>query len=132
MKNIVSVAAMSFFLAGCASGVERIANVDPQSPGVSVVDGKHIVVDQEPLYFSRGMKDVMITWRLPAGSAYRFPRDGITIRDAGGEFTNCHPEHNGLRFSCLNVHAMPGTYKYTIKVVGTPAVPELDPTIVNY
>lgn len=135
-KNIV-VFALAVALAGCAGhhpGDKSIGAraLDSRNPGVQVVDEKFIVVDQEPLYFGRGAKDVVITWQLPADSKYRFPKDGISIRNAGEEFVRCHPEQNGLRFACVNRNTKPGTYKYSIAVEGTPAVQPLDPTIVNY
>lgn len=140
MKRIIPIALVSLLVAACAAPcpapvterIPRAAAVDPQNPNVTVVDGKSIVVDQEPLVFNKSMTNVVITWRLPRDGAYTFPKDGIAIQNAGDEFANCHPQANGYAFSCVNVHAKAGTYKYAIKVTGTPAVPPLDPTIVNY
>lgn len=132
MKKSVLVAAVSaLVLTGCACNPLDVRKIDPHNPGVFVVNDKYIVVNQEPLYFPKGTQDVRITWQLPSDSKYTFPRDGIVIKDAGDEFADCHPEPNGLRFSCLNKHSKPGTYKYTIKVEGSPAVPPLDPIILN-
>lgn len=104
--------------------------MDPSNPQVSVVDGK-IVVDQETIRFGKDKRNVKITWQLPPDSKYTFPKDGIVINDAGDEFPDCHQEQNGLRFACMNKHSKPGKYKYTIKVEGSPAVPPLDPVVVN-
>ncbi len=138
MNKTVLVSTLALVLAGCACIDSRAPkpdsqhSTDSQNPAVSVVEGKHIVVHQEPLYFDRGQKDVKVTWWLPANSRYRFPKDGIVVRNEDGEFEKCHAEENGMRFACMNLHKKPGTYKYTIRVEGSPAVPPLDPTIVNY
>ena len=132
MKKSVLVAAMSaIVLTACASNVLDARTIDPENPGVFVVDDKYIVVDQEPIYFPKAKKNVKITWQLPSDSKYRFPKDGIVIKDAGDEFPDCHPEQNGLRFACMNKHYKPGTYKYTIKVEGPSTVPPLDPIVLN-
>ena len=132
MKISILVAAMSAtVLTACASNVLDARTIDPENPGVFVVDNKYIVVDQEPIYFSKGKRDLRITWQLPPDSKYRFPKDGIVIKDPGDEFPDCHPEQNGLRFSCMNKHYKSGTYKYTIKVEGPSAVPPLDPIVIN-
>jgi hypothetical protein len=145
MKRIVPIAAMTCLLAGCACLDARVAKLDPQNPNVYVVDGRHLVVDQEPLHFGKERKNVTVVWRLPPDSGYAFPekggitfreivkeRDGIRFGDAGGEFPKCSSEEKGLKYSCLNVHSRPGTYMYAIRVVRGSEVLELDPTIVNY
>jgi hypothetical protein len=130
-SSVLVVAATALLLTGCACNLPEARKMDPHNPGVFVVDGRYIVVDQEPIYFAREMQNVRITWQLPADSKYRFSRDGISFKDAGDEIADCHLEQNGLRFSCLNKHSKPGKYKYTIKVDGSPVVPALDPTVVN-
>lgn len=135
MNKTVLVSTLALLIAGCAGAGSPPGpryTSDPKNPPVTVVDGKHIIVHEEPLYFDPHEKDVKITWWLPAGSAYRFPKNGIEILNAAGEFEKCHAEENGMRFSCMNLHKKPGTYKYTIRVEGSPPVKPLDPTIVNY
>ena len=132
MKKSVLVATVSaLVLTACACNPLDVRNTNPHYPNVSVVDGKYIVVVPDPLYFPKADQNFKITWQLPADSKYTFPRDGIVINDAGDEFPDCHQEQNGLRFACMNKHAKPGTYKYTIKVEGSPAVRPLDPVIMN-
>lgn len=130
-RYVLLAAATTLLLSGCAWNLPESRKVNPHYPGVFVVDDKYIVVDQEPIVFARGMQNVRITWQLPPDSRYRFPRDGISFRDAGDEIADCHPEQSGVRFSCLNKHSRPGKYKYTIKLDGSPAVQPLDPTVVN-
>lgn len=132
-KTLLLAAATGLMLTACASHHREmhVGKADPLRTGVSVVDGKHIVVDQEPIYFSKGTQNVRFKWQLASDSKYTFPKDGVVIKDADTEIVECHPEQGGLAFSCLNKHAKPGRYKYTIKLEGTPAVPPLDPIIVN-
>jgi hypothetical protein len=130
-KSVLVAAASALVLTACACNTLNVRKIDPQNPGVFVVDSSYIVVDQEPLYFPKGKQNVTITWQLPSDSRYTFPKDGIVIKDAGDEFPDCHPEQNRLRFACMNKHSKPGKYKYTIKVEGSPAVAPLDPTVLN-
>ena len=130
-KMILVVAATGLLMTACASHHSHVEKTNPLLTGVSVVDGRRIVVDQEPIYFSKGTQNVRFAWQLPPDSQYTFPRDGVVVKDAGDEIVDCHPEQGGLRFSCLNKHAKPGIYKYTIKLEGLPAVSPLDPIIDN-
>jgi hypothetical protein len=130
-KSVLVTTASALMLTACACNPPDVRNTNPHYPSVSVVDGKYIVVDPDPLYFPKEAQNVKITWQLPTDSKYTFPRDGIVIKDAGDEFPDCHPEQNGLRFACMNKHTKPGRYKYTIKVEGLPAVPPLDPIVAN-
>ena len=134
MKKILFVASASvLLLTACASQHQemRVGIAHWDRTGVEVVDGKHIVVDQEPIYFPKAQQNVRFRWQLAAGSNYSFPSDGVTFKVATDEIVECHPEQGGRAFSCLNRHTKPGTYNYTIKLQGTPAVPPLDPIIVN-
>ena len=130
-KMLLAAAATALLLAACASHHPPVGKSNPLRTGVSVVDGKHIVVDQEPIYFSKEKRNVRFGWQWASDSGYTFPKDGIVINDAGDEIIECRPAQGGLSFSCLNKHAKPGKYKYTIKLEGSPAVPPLDPIIVN-
>ncbi len=69
-----------------------------------------------------------ITWQV-ATPGYTFSENGIAIAD-GGEF-DCRPTEGRRRFVCNNKHSKPGTYKYTITLIGFPFVFPLDPWIVN-
>ncbi len=130
-KTILLAVSTGLMLAACASPYPHAGRANPLHTGVSVVDGKRIIVDQEPIFFSRSTQNVRFAWQLSADSRYTFPGDGVVVKDAGDEIVDCHPEQGGLRFSCLNKHAKPGKYKYTIKLEGVPAVPPLDPIIDN-
>ena len=139
MKKSVLVAVVSaFILSACgpsaqdAKTAQAVKKTDSSKPQVSVVDSK-IVVDPDPLQFAKDQQNVKITWELPKDSKYIFPNDGITIKDPGDEILDCQVEPNekGLKYSCKNKHSKAGKYKYTIKVDGSPAVPPLDPVIVN-
>ena len=130
-KSIFVVAATGLILSACASHQTHAIKVDPANPRVSIVDGKRIAVDQETITFAKGVQNFRINWQLPADSKYVFPKDGIVVKDAREEIVDCRPEKDGRSFSCLNKNTRPGKYKYNIKVEGTPAIPELDPVIVN-
>jgi hypothetical protein len=130
-KTLLVAVAAALGLTACASHHSHGMKSDPASPRVSILGGKQIVVDQEPLFFAKGIQNVRINWQLPPDSKYTFPKDGIVVNDARDEITDCRPEKNGLAFSCLNRHSKPGKFKYTIKVDGSPAVPPLDPIIIN-
>jgi hypothetical protein len=66
-----------------------------------------------------------------AGQAYAFDRvNGIVFpADSSANF-RCHVEANGARFSCTN-RGDRGQYKYTVNLVGSPAVRPFDPWVVN-
>lgn len=104
---------------------------NPLSVYLSIADGKQIVVSQEPIYFPKNLKKVVVTWYAPENSNYTFGADGIVILDKGDEFVDCRPSVDGKSFSCLNMHNKRGNYKYTIKLNGTPAIDPLDPIIAN-
>lgn len=112
------------------------AEVDHTRPKVNVVDGK-ITIDQEVIVFGAGLRGVPVTviWQLPKGSDYRFGKDGIVFKDPGDEIVRCQPIDDGAAFSCLNQHTRAGDFKYNISVQPindkTPAVPTLDPRLVN-
>jgi len=131
MRKTVLVAVVSaLVLTACACNPPIITNTTGANASVSVANGK-IVVVPDPLSFGPGTQNVLITWQLPSSSGYTFPNDGIVISNPGDEIVNCHRVQNGLGFLCTNRHSKKGTYKYTIKVEGSPAVPPLDPVIVN-
>jgi len=77
---------------------------DPENPKVYVVDGKQIVVDQEPIYITR--KGATIVWELPKDQKLTFPSDGIVVRAERGEFA-CRLEEGATRYSCRLENAKP-------------------------
>ncbi len=85
-------------------------------------------MNAETIEVTRG-NSPKITWEL-MNSNYTFPTNGIVITNGGTEFS-CHAEANGRKFSCNNRHTVPGRYKYTVNVTGSPAVPPLDPFVAN-
>jgi hypothetical protein len=105
---------------------------DPKNPRLAVVDKKQIVVNQEPIFFSKRQKSVRVTWHVPINTKYRFGKDGITFdKSAADEIVDCRPEKGGRVFSCLNKNTKPGSYKYTIALEGEPKIKPLDPALVN-
>jgi hypothetical protein len=129
--GLIVIGALAVVLAGCSQASGQGASgggSGPHAPSVSVSNGQ-IAVAPDPIIIEKGNKQD-IGWQLQQGSPYRFPNDGIVIKDAGDEF-KCNREQAGLRFVCKNNHSKPGEYKYTIKLEGTPAVQPLDPWIRN-
>ena len=135
----LGVAALALALAGCAhhAHMARKPSVDKYKPDVTVAGGE--IDAPESLYFRKGEKGV-ITWHLKAKD-YRFATDGIVFQsNAAGEIVNCgRAKDNDKLFSCDNLHRKEGQgffYKYAIKVEpnpgsGAPAVPVLDPFVLN-
>jgi len=64
-------------------------------------------------------------------AGYTFPSNGIVFASGGSQFFDCHVEANGRRFTCRDRNTEAGRFKYTVNVTGSPAVPPLDPWIVN-
>lgn len=150
-KSNFLFAACALLLAGCAHFAQP---PDPVRPQVSVVNGRLIVVNAEPLTFTR-RGEVTITWHLPSGSNYTFderagivvdgrlvnetrvPRDGLLVQTyvldpKQDEIVNCRRSREGSEFSCLNRNTKPGRYKYTIRVRdGSKLLEPLDPWMVN-
>lgn len=128
--QLVSVAC-ALVLSGCAYFQKDSGSADPTRPQVRVVGDRFIVVSAEPLVFLKDQRNVTITWQLPKDSKYRFARDGISVeRKAEGEI-ECPARPEGLEFSCLNRHAKPGKYAYTIRLVDGTRRLESDPFIMN-
>ena len=130
-KNVFVAAAFSLGLGGCASLMMDCKTPDPGNPKVSVVSGRLLVVNQEPIVVPKGAKNFRITWELPLGSNYNFPADGIVV-DKGRDEFSCNLEKDTQRFSCVFRNSKPGRYKYTIKANdGDKALPPLDPIIMS-
>ena len=104
---------------------------DPGNPKVSVISGRLLVVNQEPIVVPKGAKNFRITWELPRGSNYNFPDDGIVVENGGKEF-DCGRLTDKRFFYCTFHNSKPGRYKYTIKANdGVKALPPLDPIIMS-
>lgn len=154
MKTLALAAAICVLVVtACASPDVRSA--DPKRPQVTVIDGRYIVVDQEPLVFRRSQGSVHITWQLPLGSNYRFPDNGIEIEGvvvqalpkdpkdrkpkdsivvdrSQDEIVDCRRSNDGLEFTCKNKNSKAGLYKYTIRVNdGNTPLPHVDPHVMN-
>ena len=129
-RALMTAVVVAVGLAACAEMPRSRTTPDPARPQVTVVGGKYIVVDQEPIVVPKGQRDFRILWQLPGGSSYRFPRDGIVISDAKDQF-RCGLEQDGIAYACVYRNATPGRYKYTIKVADAGRILELDPTIVS-
>lgn len=131
-KSFLIVAVAASLLSGC-SGWSKWwgAPLDPARPQVSFIDGK-ISVKPEPLRFAKDQTQVTIVWSVPKGAGVTFADNGIVVDKARDEIVECRPRNEGLEFSCLNRHTVPGTYKYTIRLLqgGKPLEPH-DPTIMN-
>ena len=128
MSVVVTVADAA---APAAKSTKSAITIDALNPRLFIVDGKQIVVNQEPIYVAKKIKDVRITWHAPVGTNYTFGKDGIVIDNAGDEITDCRAAKDGKSFSCLNKHTKPGKYKYTVTLEGKPAIAPLDPVLVN-
>ena len=84
-----------------------------------------------PRVLARGNDVVWIVDNKP-GQSYAFRiEDGVFFKtDAGRQAFRCHREAAANRYACMNNRA-PGTYEYGIQLIGSPAVPTLDPWVVN-
>jgi hypothetical protein len=70
----------------------------------------------------------VITWEVDT-AGYTFSDAGIAFA-AGSPFM-CNPAEGRRRFICNDTHSAPGTYKYTITLIGFPFVLPKDPFIEN-
>lgn len=148
MKKCHLIAATcALLLAGCAHSPSA---PDPVRPQVFVVDGRFLVVDAEPLVFTR-RGAITITWHLPKGYTFdqkqgivieglllkqtRVLREGEVhqtyVLDPKQSEITCGPGKDRSEFSCLNRNTKPGRYKYTIHLEGAASIEALDPWIMN-
>jgi hypothetical protein len=85
-----------------------------------------------PRVFAKGFA---VVWNIVnnAGQSYKFADDnGIAFKtEAGRNAFRCHVEENGGRIACMN-RGTAGTFEYGVRVSGMPAVPPLDPWVVNH
>jgi hypothetical protein len=111
----------------CNSAQQCRVNVE-----VACVQGACSMSVDHPRVFARGNDIVWLVVNKP-GQSYVFPNDaGIAFKtEAGRNVFRCHAEANGDRYACMN-RRTPGTYEYGIRLNGSPAVPPLDPRIVNH
>jgi len=79
----------------------------------------------------------VIFWRLDnaAGQNYKFPSNGIAFKTPEGklQFINCAPVGGSTNttFRCTDKNTVQDKFAYAITVSGAPAVPVLDPWIIN-
>jgi len=83
--------------------------------------------DNDVIQVGRG-NSPQLTWEITT-SGYTFSDSGIAF-PAGSPFT-CNRAEGGRRFMCNDRHSEPGTYKYTITVMGFPFVLPKDPWVDN-
>ena len=97
---------------------------------VTCAPGCRASVDH-PRVFARG-HDVVWSIANKPGQSYVFrTQGGVAFKtEAGMRVFRCHVEANGNRYACRNQRAR-GTYEYGIQLDGSPAVPLLDPWVVN-
>jgi hypothetical protein len=92
-----------------------------------------IHVDVRELYI-RGASHV-IFWRIDNTGAqrYRFPANGIEFKSADGkrEFSCAAQGTSGLVIRCKDPNAAKGRFEYAVNLTGSPAVPPLDPWVIN-
>jgi len=134
-------------LAGCAHlGMSR-GSFDPMFPQVSVVDGRLIVVNQEPIVAKKGAR---ITWQLPAHADLSFEGKGIEftgsykppVKADARPVTKLPPwEQKAVPIDCsvakeakevacvVRADAQPGQYAYAIRVRAGGLSLVLDPTV---
>lgn len=77
----------------------------------------------------------VIFWRINNVGAqkYRFPANGIEFKTEAGkrEFT-CAPQGTGgIVIRCTDPNRTQGRFEYAVRVSGAPAVPALDPWVIN-
>jgi len=109
--------------------MERLGGPAPINVDVRVQPaGKGISVSREPIYVHALNGHTPIVWNI-ATSGYTFASNGIEIVNGGTEF-DCSRKSDVV-FICFDHYTKPATYKYWIRLEGSPATPALDPTVVN-
>jgi len=152
MKKWLAILLATLAIAGCSQFRIGSAAIDPQFPQVSVVDGKYIVINQEPIVARRGGT---ITWQLLADKGLSFDRErGIVVEaflkgptmpsakpfaalpamapqraQAGRSLFECRARSE-REFACqVPADAKPGQYAYSVRVMSGSMHLILDPTI---
>jgi len=125
LKTYITLAAPAFDCIAPRHHCIKVT-VDPTSNTLSV--------DSERL--KKTGRDHVIQWIIDNGpeQRYLFPNNGIAFAGAGGAEFNCQIDNSDARyFQCGDANGKPGTYKYTVRVIGNPqpAPLDLDPYIVN-
>ena len=85
-----------------------------------------IEVDYDWVQVARGNSPV-ITWEIVT-AGYSFSDNGISF-PSGSPF-QCHSAGK-TKFICNDMHSAPGTYKYTVTLIGFPLVLPKDPWVEN-
>jgi hypothetical protein len=78
-------------------------------------------------------QDHTITWYIDNEDTqdYKFPESGIAFKTSDGkDVFNCALRGNYV-YRCVDRSWKKGEFEYAVKVAGSPAVPPLDPWVVN-
>ena len=148
MVRFLSIAFLAAALAGCAHhGMGRMGAIDPLFPQVSVVEGRLIVVNQEPIVVKRGAR---ITWQLPGHADLSFEGRGIEFTggykppvkaearpiaklpawEQKAAPIDCSVTKEAKEVTCsVRNDAQPGQYAYVIRVRAGGLSLVLDPTV---
>jgi hypothetical protein len=124
-KSLFAGLLSALLLVSCAAPLGGRANL--HAPIVSVVNGQ-ITVDQPTLHIPSG-DTTPIVWVVTADQ-YTFAEQGIVFPEDATDF-ECHRVPDVHHVTCTNKHTRKATYKYTIKLDGTPPVLPLDPWVDN-
>ena len=139
-KGFFLILAAGFAISACVQlpvepgGGRKLACAGPQCKVQVSVDCTlrvfcKIVVDNDTIDVRRGNSPVL-EWEIVT-PGYAFADNGIAINADGDEFTCRSGGADRQKFMCNDRHTKPGSYKYTIRLTGLPAVLPLDPWIVN-
>lgn len=153
MRRTLCLLVFAAGLSGCSHFGMTGRSIDPQFPQVSVVDGKVIVVNQEPVIARRGAR---IAWQLPRDSNLRFDKEkGIVVEaflkpltapsprpftqlpesrsqkdPSGRSLFECKVGADEREFACtVPAGAKAGQYAYSVRVNAGSMYLILDPTI---
>jgi hypothetical protein len=92
-----------------------------------------ISVDRPRLYV-QGANHV-IFWQIKntGSQSYRFAPNGVAFKTPAGQHEfSCGPrDATGRVYFCLDPNGSKGTFEYGITLTGAPAVPPLDPWVIN-
>ena len=123
--KILSILALGFLLASCAG--------DPSAPRTPRLP--HALLAPPPSAPSLQTVNLIVfpggfNWPIwVAQEKGFFASNGIEIVNGGTEF-DCSRKSDVV-FICFDHYTKPATYKYWIRLEGSPATPALDPTVVN-
>ena len=131
-KKLVAAAMLTLASAGCMTLGEQGEAIAASDHFVVVTVGGGTIGVDKPEIEVRG-RDQVIFWNLRNGPGqnYSFPTDGIHFKSPEGKAEFRCMRQNPTRFRCLDRGVTKGRFEYGVKLTGSPAVPELDPFVVN-